>query len=161
MDLDVKKLMLVLLERQKEYVLEDLESYSCAMVAVFAADGQSYLTFPKFEDEISKIEAYASIVKRAKLIHAAIIITVNAARYSASTGVEEIDDYRWGDFDETNSRPCILLTASGPDVESCSLQLGYEIAKGKVLFDQEPEMLYRIMLNLLPDWPGRESRVAN
>ena len=40
MDINVKKLMLTLLERQREYVLEDLEEYGEAMVAVFTVDGE-------------------------------------------------------------------------------------------------------------------------
>jgi hypothetical protein len=54
MDIDVKKVMLKLLETQKEYVLADLEKYSEAMVAVFTADGKPYVEFPKFQDEAGK-----------------------------------------------------------------------------------------------------------
>lgn len=64
MDIDVKKVMLTLLERQKEYVVEDREDYSEGMVAVFLVDGSSYVTFPEFEDEESKIAAYSAIGRR-------------------------------------------------------------------------------------------------
>jgi hypothetical protein len=154
MDIDVKKVMLTLLERQKEYVLADLEKYSEAMVAVFSADGQSYIAFPKFQSEASKVAEYTAIVETAKSRDAILMITVNHARRRLNTADAELDDYRWGDFDETNSRTCILLTASGPGLQNCSLELGYAIDDRSVEFDPEPEFLCGIELNLLPDWPG-------
>jgi hypothetical protein len=156
MDLDVKKIMLMLLERQKEYVLADLENYSEAMVAVFTADGQSHITFPKFQSEASKIAEYTAIVETAKSKDAILMITVNHARRRLNAAGAELDDYRWGDFDETNSRTCILLTASGPGLQNCSLELGYTVNGRSVEVDPEPEFLYGIELNLLPDWPGRQ-----
>jgi hypothetical protein len=160
-DIDVKKVMLALLERQKEYVLEDLEDYGEAMVAVFTADGESYVSFPTFEDEISKIAEYSAIVKTAKSKNAVLIITVNSARTKANPTDAELKNYRWGDFDATNSRRCILLTASGPGLRSCSLELGFDIRDGQVQFDREPELMDKIELNLLPDWPKFPARSAN
>jgi hypothetical protein len=156
MDLDVKKLMLKLLETQKGYVREDLKDYSEAMVAVFAAGGERYVAFPKFQDEFTKIDEYAAIVETAKSKGAVLMITVNGARTRLNATDAELEDYRWGDLDETNSRPCILLTASGPGLRSCSLQLGYTINNRTVEFDPEPEFLYETQLNLLPDWPHSE-----
>lgn len=53
MDVDVPALFSRLLERQKEYVLEDRENYRCAMVVVIAPEGM-HLDFPKFQDEEAK-----------------------------------------------------------------------------------------------------------
>jgi hypothetical protein len=155
MDLDVKKLMLTLLGVQKEYVLQELEDYGEAMVAVFTADGESYLSFPKFDDEVSKIAEYSTIVETAKSKNAVLIITVNNARIKADPTDAELENYRWGDFDSTNSKSCILLTASGPGVQSCSLQLGFAVRGCEVEFDLAPELTNGIELNLLPDWPIR------
>ncbi len=124
MDIDLKKVMLTLLERQKEYVPEDLDGYGEAMVAVFTADGNSYVTFPEFDDEESKIVEHTAIVDKAKSEDAVLIITVNNARTKTDPTNAEMENYRWGDFDSTNSRSCILLTASGPGLQSCSLITG-------------------------------------
>lgn len=156
MDIDVKKVMMTLLERQKEYVLEDLEDYGEAMVTVFTADNESYIAFPKFEDEESKIAEYSAIVEAAKAKNAVLIVTVNSARTKVDPTEEEMASYRWGNFNSTNSRSCILLTASGPGLRSCSLEQGFEIKDGKVEFDREPELMNEIQLNLLPDWPSTE-----
>jgi hypothetical protein len=145
MDIDVKKVLLTLLERQKKYVLEDLEKYGEAMVAVFTADGESYVSFPEFEAAKSK--------------NAVLIVTVNGARTKANPTEGEMDVYRWGDFDQTNSRRCILLTASGPGLQSCSLEQGFEIKDEKVQFDPEPEIMNGIELNLLPNWPEEGSQI--
>lgn len=157
MDIDVKKVMLTLLERQKEYVVEDREDYSEGMVAVFLVDGSSYVTFPEFEDEESKIAAYSAIVQKAKEDSAVLIITVNSGRTRKDPTDAELEDYRWGDFGPSDSESCILLTASGPGLRSCSLQLGYQISERSVKFDAEPEFEFRIELNLLPDWPALEA----
>jgi hypothetical protein len=148
--------MLTLLEREKGYVEEDLENYGAAMVAVFTADNQSYLVFPKLEDEESKIAEYSAIVEAAKSQNAVLIITVNSARTRANPTEAELESYKWGDFDSTNSRCCILLTASGPGLRSCSLELGFGIKDGKVEFDAEPQIMNEIFLNLLPNWPEVE-----
>jgi hypothetical protein len=158
MDIDVKKVMLKLLETQKEYVLVDLEKYSEAMVAVFTADGKPYVKFPKFEDEAGKIAEYTAIVETARSKNAILMITVNDARVRKNATAADVENYRWGDFDETNARTCVVLTASGPGLQSCSLELGYTISSGRVEFDPEPEFLYGIELNLLPDWPGHEAQ---
>jgi hypothetical protein len=157
MDIDVKKIMLTLLERQKEYVLEDRENYGEAMVAVFLADNQSHVTFPAYEDEEGKIAAYSAIVRKAKEDGAVLIITVNSARTKKDPPEAELENYRWGDFGPSDSQSCILLTASGPSLRSCSLQLGYAIRGTNVEFDLEPEFSYGIELTLLPDWPAREA----
>jgi hypothetical protein len=156
MDIDVKKVMLTLLEREKRYVEEDLDDYGSAMVVVFTADNQSYLVFPKFEDEKSKIAQYSAIVEAAKSKDAVLIVTVNSARTMSNPTEAEMESYEWGHLDARNSGSCILLTASGPGVQSCSLELGFEIKNGKVEFDAKPDETNRIQLNLLPNWPGIE-----
>jgi hypothetical protein len=161
MDLDVKKTMLVLLEREKGYVMEDLKDYGSAMVVVFTSNGESYLSFPEFEDEASKIAEYSAIVETAKSKHAVLIITVNNARTKANPSDADLENYRWGDFNSTNSRSCILLTASGPGVQSCSLELRFDIKDGTVEFDHEPKFMNRIELNLLPDWPVMPPEILN
>jgi hypothetical protein len=153
MDIDVRKLMLTLLERQKEYVCEDLENYSCAMVATFTADGRSYLQFPKFEDEATKIAEYSAIVERAKADGTILLVTVNNALTQKSGPSSDWEEYRWGDFTKENASPCILVTASGPGLESCSLELCYRIESSDVQFGVETE-LSKVEVNLLPDWPG-------
>jgi hypothetical protein len=157
MDIDVKKVMFTLLERQKEYVVEELADYSEGMVAVFLANNESYVTFPEFEDEHSKIAAYDALVRKAKTDGAALIITVNSARTRKNPTDAELQNYWWGEFVPSDSQSCILLTASGPGLRSCSLQLGYEIRDANVTFDLEPEFSYGIELNLLPDWPSLEA----
>lgn len=153
MDIDVDAVMLQLLETQKAYVREDLEDYSCAMTAVFKPDNTFYLRFPDYQDETSKIQAYRRIVEEAKANEAILIITVNSARTRANPSSEELDNYRWGDLDETNSESCILLTASGPFVGACSLQQVYRIHAGHVRFEAAPERTSAMVLNLLPGWP--------
>jgi hypothetical protein len=151
-DVDVEAVMLRLLKTQKEYVCKDLEKYSEAMVAVFPADGKFYVQFPDFQDELSKTVKYAAIVERAKSERATIIITVNHAFSRMASPLTEFEEVRWGDFNKHNARRCILLTASGPGLESCSLAQPYDIVNGSVMFD-ELEWLTAVELGMLPGWP--------
>ena len=156
-DWDLKTLMLRLLETQKGYVGEDLDNYSCAMVAIFTEDGKSYLQFPKFGGADDKLQAYSEIVAEAKRRRAAIIVTVNHA-FSTSQVPE---DYRWGDLDEHNAGRCILLTASGPGLSPTVLGCRYSIQGEQVTFDEPDFDLERLELGLLPDWPGTDGPKFN
>jgi hypothetical protein len=153
MNIEVKAVMLTFLATQKGYVLENLENYSCAMVAVFTAGNESYVQFPEFDSEADKIAACRGIVAEAKEKGATVIITVNQARQLRTEQLEHFQYEAWGTFDQSNSDPCILLTASGPGLESCSLQMRYEILDGCVTFGKE-EWQDCVELGLLPDWPG-------
>jgi hypothetical protein len=113
MDLDVKRIMLKLLETQKEYALADLENYSEAMVAVFTADGKSYVTFPKFSGEVAKIAEYTAIVERARESGAVLLITVNAGWTKVVKAASELGDYRWGELGPHNSQRCLQRAVLG------------------------------------------------
>ena len=152
MDLDAEKIMLRLAETQKAYVREDLAGYNEAMVAIFPAEGSSYVQFPTFEDWESKHAAYSAIVERAKANQAVLIITVNRARTAKATENRTLETYEWGDLKSGNSDPCILLTASGPGLQSCSLEIPFSILGAEVSFGK-PGWMFDLELNLLPDWP--------
>ena len=149
---DIKALMLRLLERQKEYVLEDLEVYACAMVVTVTAE-ETFLEFPRFQEEAEKIAAYAAIVQKAKLNHAIAIITVNGAFTRSNMSEDELDGLWWGALNSSNAHPCILVTASGPGMRSFAFELAYDIHDGEVDFGSVLE-LERTEVGMLPDWPG-------
>lgn len=152
MDIDVRALMLRLFERQKEYVVEDREQYGEAMVTMFTEDNQSLLMYPKFDDSETKILEYAAVVEKAKRERAVLIVTVNGGRSGLPNLLKDMGDGQWVDFNETNSIPCILITASGPGLRSCSLSAEYSISGTEVVF-AEPEFSHDVEVSLLPDWP--------
>jgi hypothetical protein len=153
MDFDLENLMLKLLERQKEYVREDRQDYSTAMVVLFTVSGESFLMFPRFEDERSKMAEYSAIVERATECGATLIVTVNAAWMSSDESIVW-EHYHWGDLDATNSHRIVLLTAAGHGVRPCVLTQKFAFSGDEVEFE-EPRWEYGMEINLLSDWPER------
>lgn len=145
--------MVRLLETQKTYVREDLQNFTCAMVVVFTADGASELMFPKFQDEASKISAYAGVVEHAKARSAVMIVTVNDALTSKGQGPTDFVDYRWSDLNPTNAERCILLTASGPGLQNASLKCVFTVSNEDVTFHLAEFQTGDLEIGLLPGWP--------
>lgn len=88
----------------------------------------------------------------AKEHKATVIITINNAWTLQRRFLDDLEAYQWGDFDETNSDPCILVTVTGPGAESYSLELPYKLHGEQVAFG-EVATLQRSVVTLLPEWP--------
>ena len=157
--IDLKALMLQLLEREKGYVVEDLEEYGCAMVVTVTPD-DIFLEFPKFENDEEKDAAYGEIVSKAKSNGATAIVTVNSAFTQAVDHPDDLDGYWSGKLNAENAQRCILLTASGPGMKSFGVEFTYEIVDGKVLFDPL-EDFHEVEVGMLPDWPGGDPPVMH
>ena len=157
--IDLKALMLQLLEREKGYVVEDLDEYGCAM-AVIVTPNDTFLQFPQFEDDDEKDTAYEQIVSKARSDGATVIITVNSAFTQAVDHPDDLDGYWPGKLNVNNARRCILLTASGPGMKSFGVEFTYEIVDGKVLFDPL-EDFHEVEVGMLPDWPGGDPPVMH
>jgi hypothetical protein len=158
MDEDLRELMLNCLEIEKAAVAEDLHEYCSAIVILLTPSGR-YVRRPEFFDEDEKIAAYREIVSEAKSFGATVIVTVNAARTKKLEAGEE-DGYWWGKLESEQARDCISITASGPNMRSCALDLGYDIEDGFVHFDPDPEFR-STEVGMLPDWPGEIASLAN
>ena len=150
--IDIKALMLQLLEREKGYVVEELEEYGCAMVVTVTPD-DTFLAFPQFESDDDKDTAYEEIVSKARSDGATTIITVNSAFTQAVDHPGDLDGYWPGKLNAGNARRCILLTASGPGMKSFGVEFKYQIVDGKALFDPL-EDFHEMEVGLLPNWPG-------
>lgn len=156
-DFDLRERMLRYLEIEKDAVREQLEEYFSAMIVVITPTGEYYRQV-SFQGEDEKIAAYAAIVDEAKRESATIIVTVNAAR-TGYLAPDESDGYWWGRLAAEGARDCISIVASGPGMQSVALDVGYNILRGAVRFD-EPEF-NSTEVGLLPDWPGANSLLRN
>jgi len=157
--IDLKALMLRLLETEKGYVAEDLDEYGCAMV-VTVTPNDTFLQFPKVENDDEKDAAYAEIVSKARSDGATVIVTVNSAFTQAVDNPDELDGYWPGKLNASNARRCLLLTASGPGMKSFGVEAEYEIVGDDVLF--EPlEDFHEMEVEMLPNWPGGDLPVLH
>jgi len=158
MDENLRELMLSCLEIEKASVVECLHGYRSAIVILLTPSGR-YVRRPEFFNEGEKIAAYREIVSEAKSLGTTVIVTVNAARTKKLEPDEE-DGYWWGKLASEQARDCISITASGPNMLSCALDLSYDIVDGSVHFDPDPEFK-PTEVGMLPDWPGETSSLAN
>jgi hypothetical protein len=132
-DVDLKPMIERLVEREKEYIREDLEDYGCAMAVVVTPEG-THLDFPKFDDEDSKRAAYEHLVRFAKEKKATAIVTLNNAWTRTAQYPGELDDIGPGEIDATNGMRCLLVTISGPGMKSCVLEMKFELLEREVRF---------------------------
>jgi hypothetical protein len=150
MDIDLRPMIDRLVEREKEYIREDREEYGCAMALIVAPDGV-HLDFPEFEDEESKQMAYQRLVSLAREKNATIIVTLNNAWTRSARDGEDLDDIGAGELNATNAEPCLVLTISGPGIQSQSLEMGYTIRGDEIRFSPL-EPMDSCIVNLLPGW---------
>ena len=150
MDIDLTPMIERLIEREKEYIREDREEYGCAMAVVVAPDGL-HLDFPKFEDEESKQAAYEHLVEFARAKNATVIVTLNNAWGRAAKYPGELDDIGPGELNSTNAKAHLLLTISGPGMNSQALEMEYEINGDEVRFGPLT-IMESATVSLLPGW---------
>jgi hypothetical protein len=147
----IKQLAVELLETEKRYLLQDKGEYSAAIVVVITPDGR-YWEEVTFNDEDQKVEAYASVVARAKARSATAIITINTGRQLEVADGETVDDYWWGKLEADDCSRALTLTASGPQMDAWSLALPYRLENGDVELGLESEF-QPARVGLLPNWP--------
>lgn len=153
MDVDLRTLMEVALEREKTYIREDREDYGCA--AVFTVTPTGVLaTFPDFEDEESKQNAYVEIVSTAKANDATAILTVNNAWTKSAEHDGELDDIGPGELGAHNASPCLLVTVSGPGMQSRAFHMPFQLEPDGVNFGELQEMKHA-EVDLLPGWSDK------
>jgi hypothetical protein len=146
-----KELALQLLEKEKQFLLEDKDKYFAAVAVVVTTEGR-YWEEVDFDNEEEKIQAYSGVVERAKECGAVAIITVNSNRERALVDGEELDEYQWGDLESGNCGRALTLTVSGPGIEPCSVSLPYRVERGDVILGQEIGF-QPAQIGLLPNWP--------
>jgi hypothetical protein len=101
-----------------------------------------------FEGEEEKQQAYAELVRTARRLNAMAIITLNDARYEPHPGSPYT---RPGQLEEEGAPECILITISGPGIESWDVISPYTRSDEGIVFGETEEHLGG-QINLLGDW---------
>jgi hypothetical protein len=148
---DLKLLATELLEKETKFLLKEKEEYGAAVVVVVTPE-ERYWKEVEFDDEDEKIEAYRAIVSMAKEDNATAIITLNSSFERPLASNEELHEYQWGDLEKSGAQRAIIVTISGPSVDSWSLSLPYRFENGAVLLGDSGGFQPAVV-DLLPDWP--------
>jgi hypothetical protein len=146
-----KELALQLLEKEKQFLLEDKDGYFAAVAVVVTTEGRCWEELD-FDNEQEKHQAYSSVVERAKERGAVAIITVNSSRERTLDSGEELGEYQWGNLKSENCGRALTLSVSGPGIEPCSVSLPFRVEKGEVILGQESGF-QPAQIGLLPNWP--------
>jgi len=149
--LDVKKFALRVLEDAKEDLVRD--KYLLPR-GIIVREDETLDSLLHFEGTEEKQRVYRELVKKAREHNALAIITVNDAYWGGDED-RDLEGYYPGKLAAKGSPECVLLTISGPTIESWSVRVPYKQLDGEISFGPAVESSGD-QLNFLEGWacPG-------
>lgn len=154
-DFELKDFALNLLEIAKENLQRDRELLSTAFL-VTPDELQCYSI--TFHDHDEKAAAYDQLVKAAKAAKADALITCNDAYWKDKADRNYVEGYYPGKLAAEGGKECIMLTVSGPLIETWCLEVPYERSKQGIQFGAAVESLGED-LGFLMNWASAKPRV--
>ena len=154
-DFELKDFALNLLEIAKENLQRDRELVSTAFL-VTADELQCYSI--TFRDQDEKTVAYDDLVKAAKAAKADALITCNDAYWKDKADRNYVEGYYPGRLAAEGAKECIMLTVSGPLMETWCLEVPYERSREGIQFGAAVESLGED-LGFLMNWASAKPRV--
>jgi hypothetical protein len=130
-DFDLKEFALGVLEIAKENLQRDRELVPTAF-AITKNEIHCYSV--TFADHDEKPEVYSKLIDAAKSEGATALITCNDALWSNNAGPDYIEGYYPGKLAVEGARECIMLTVSGPAVQTWTAEVPYERADAGIEF---------------------------
>lgn len=152
---DLKQFAFQALEIAKENLARDKELLPVAFLIV---DDELLVHPVVFQDEESKNEAYSAVVAAAKQYGASAIITLNDARYAPMP--DDLEVHEWGDLERQGAPECIMISVSGPAIESWTLLLPYRRRGQEIVFGKTQEHS-GVTVAMLPGWASSEPPVVH
>jgi len=122
-DFDLKDFALGVLGIAKENLQRDGELIPTAF-AITADHIHCYSV--SFANHDEQRGVYASLIEAAKKDGAVALITCNDALWSNNAGPEYVEGYYPGKLEVEGAKECIMLTVSGPAIETWALEIPYE-----------------------------------
>lgn len=152
---DLKDFALGVLEIAKENLQRDGELVSTAFLITNTQIQCVSISFAGHEE---KPAAYRELVKAAQDAQASALITCNDAYWSDKAGAEDMEGYYPGKLAAEGARECIMLTVSGPGVQSWCVDVPYARAGKKIEFSQATES-FGEAISFLEGWAQEGSSV--
>jgi hypothetical protein len=154
-DFDVKDFALNLVEGAKENLQRDGDLVSAAFV-ITPDELQCYSIV--FRDHDEKTAAYDELVKAAQAAHADALITCNDAYWKDNADRKYMEGYYPGKLAMEGAKECIMLTVSGPMIETWCVEVPYRRLKEGIEFGPHAESLGE-ELGFLANWGSAKPQV--
>jgi hypothetical protein len=130
-DLDLREFALGVLEIAKENLQRDGHLIPTAF-AITASHIHCYSV--SFTDHDEKPDVYSDLITTAKNEGATALITCNDALWSNNAGPEYVEGYYPGKLAVDGAKECIMLTVSGPAIQTWSVDLPYQRSDNGIEF---------------------------
>ena len=154
-DLDLREFALGVLEIAKENLQRDGHLIPTAF-AITASHIHCYSV--SFTDHDEKPIVYSDLIAAAKNEGATALITCNDALWSNNAGPEYVEGYYPGKLAVDGANECIMLTVSGPAVQTWSVDLPYQRIDNGIEFGDVVEQIGGDV-GFLEGWASEKPRV--
>jgi len=154
-DMDVKDFALRLLEQAKENLQRDGELVSAAFV-ITMNELQCYSI--TFRDQEEKTAAYQDLVKSAQALQASALVTCNDAYWKNNAGPDYVEGYYPGKLAAEGAKECIMLTVSGPLMQTWCVEVPYERSAAGIKFAAQRES-FGEQIGFLEHWGEKRPTV--
>jgi hypothetical protein len=152
---DLRQFALGILEIAKENLQQDGELVAAAFIVTNA---QIQCVSVGFVDHQEKNAAYQELVSAAREAGALALITCNDAYWANDANQEYLESYYPGKLAAEGARECIMLTVSGPAVQTWCVDAPYERVGETILFGVSSQSLGE-ELGFLENWRTQSVRV--
>ncbi len=154
-DFDLKDFALGVLEIAKENLQRDGELVSTAFIIT---QDQLQCVSISFANHEEKPAAYRELVKAAQEAKASALITCNDAYWSKQAAAEDVEGYYPGKLAAEGAQECIMLTLSGPGIQTWCVDVPYVRTGKKIEFSQASES-FGEAIGFLEGWAQEGSRL--
>jgi hypothetical protein len=154
-DFDLKTFALELLEGAKQNLARDGE---LASVAFVITSNQIQCYSVTFNDHKEKEIAYRDLVKIAQAAQATALVTCNDAYWKHNADRDYVEGYYPGKLAVEHAKECVMLTVSGPSIETWCIEVPYERSETEIQFGPQAES-FGEELGFLEGWRSENPRV--
>lgn len=130
-DFDLKEFALGVLDIAKENLQRDHELVSTAFAIT---PSQIHCYSISFLNHDEKPQVYSKLIEAAKGQGASVLITCNDALWSNKATPEYVEAYYPGKLAAEGARECIMLTVSGPAIQTWSVDIPYQRIDNEIEF---------------------------
>ena len=137
-DFDLRDFALGVLEIAKENLQQDGELVAAAFIVT---EFQIQCVSVKFGDHQEKAVAYQQLVKAAREANASALVTCNDAYWGNDASREYLEGYYPGKLAAEGAKECLMLTVTGPSLQTWCVDLPYERVSKTIRFGESTESL--------------------
>jgi len=154
-DFDLKAFALELLEGAKQNLAHGGD---LASVAFVITGNQIQCYSVTFNDHKEKEIAYRDLVKAAQAAQATALVTCNDAYWKHNADQDYVEGYYPGKLAAEHAKECVMLTVSGPSIETWCIEVPYERSETEIQFGKQVES-FGEELGFLEGWRSENPRV--